>query len=98
MEVDLTVNELKIVVLLASSIGEYVPYRKIYDAVHYEGFVGGSGEHGYRDSVRSSIKRIRRKFQDYDPTFDEIRNHAGFGYCWGKRCNKEGVAVADAAN
>ena len=82
--VDLTVSELKLVFVIASNDGRYVPYRQLYDTVHYQGFVAGSGEHGYRANVRSSIKRIRRKFQDCDPTFDEIRNYTGFGYCWGK--------------
>ena len=84
MEVDLTVSELKIVVLIASNVGRYVPYREIYDAVHYEGFVAGSGEHGYRANVRSSVKRIRNRFRECDPTFDQIRNYAGFGYYWEK--------------
>src|SRR6185312_9090103 len=48
LNVDLTVSELKIVNLIASSGANYVPYRKIYDAVHYEGFAAGSGEHGFR--------------------------------------------------
>jgi len=83
IDVNLTVSEFKIVHLIASRGGEYVPYRQIYDAMHYVGFVAGNGEHGYRANVRSSIKRIRRKFQECDPTFDEIRNYNGFGYCWG---------------
>jgi two-component system, OmpR family, response regulator ChvI len=32
--------------------------------------------------VRSAIKRIRNKFHDFDPTFDEIENYQGFGYRW----------------
>jgi hypothetical protein len=34
--------------------------------------------------VRSAIKRIRNKFRSFDPTFDEIENYSGFGYCWKK--------------
>ena len=83
-DVDLTGSEFKLVFVIASNDGKYVSYRQLYDTVHYEGFVAGSGEHGYRANVRSSIKRIRRKFQDCDPTFDEIQNYTGFGYCWGK--------------
>ena len=85
IDVNLTVSEFKIVYLIASHVGEYVPYRQIYDAMHYVGFVAGSGEHGYRTNVRSSIKRIRNKFRECDPNFDEIENFTGFGYCWGKR-------------
>ena len=84
VEVDLTVSELKLVVLIASNVDRYVPYRELYDGIHYEGFMAGSGEHGYRANVRSSIKRIRNKFRQCDPTFNEIRNCTGFGYCWGK--------------
>jgi two-component system response regulator ChvI len=84
-DVDLTVSELRLVVAITSSAGKYLPYRELYDAVHYKGFMAGSGEHGYKANVRSSIKRIRRKFLDLDPSFDEIQNYNGFGYCWGKR-------------
>jgi len=84
MEVDLTVSELKLVVLIASNVDRCVPYREIHDGIHYEGFVAGSGEHGYRANVRSSVKRIRKKFRKYDPTFNEIRNCNGLGYCWRK--------------
>jgi len=84
-DVNLTVSEFKVIYLVASHVGEYVPYRQIYDAMHYVGFVAGSGEHGYRTNVRSSIKRIRNKFRLCDSTFDEIKNYTGFGYCWGRR-------------
>jgi two-component system response regulator ChvI len=84
-DVNLTVSEFKVIYLVASHVGEYVPYRQIYDAMHYVGFVAGSGEHGYRTNVRSSIKRIRNKFRQCDPAFDEIKNYTGFGYCWGRR-------------
>jgi hypothetical protein len=30
-------------------------------------------------NVRSAIKRIRNKYQDVDPTFDDIENYQGFG-------------------
>ena len=44
----------------------------------------GGGADGYRGNVRSVIKRIRSKFRSLDPTFDEIENYNGFGYCWKK--------------
>jgi two-component system response regulator ChvI len=84
INVDLTVSEFRLVVAIATNGGKYVNFRALYDAIHYRGFMAGSGEHGYRANVRSSIRRIRKKFQDCDPTFDEIRNYTGFGYCWGK--------------
>ncbi len=82
VDVGLTVGEYKIVDLLASNPGRYVTYRAIYDRMHYAGFVAGNGAHGYRANVRSAIKRIRLKFHQCDPDFDEIQNYTSFGYCW----------------
>ena len=84
VDVGLTIGEYNIVHLLASNAGRYVTYRAIYDRLHYEGFVAGSGVAGYRTNVRSGIKRIRNRFRDLDPTFDKIENYGGFGYCWKK--------------
>jgi two-component system response regulator ChvI len=81
-DVDLTVTEFKIVHLLATNAGSPVTYRAAYDCMHYVGFFGGSGEDGYRTSVRSCIKRIRQKFQAIDPDFTEIENYRSFGYRW----------------
>jgi two-component system response regulator ChvI len=85
VDVGLTVGEYNIVHLLASNVGRHVTYRAIYDRMHYEGFIAGSGADGYRANVRSAIKRIRNCFRALDPTFDEIENYAGFGYCWKKQ-------------
>ena len=82
VDVGLTLGEYKIVHLLASNAGRYVTYRAIYDRLHYEGFVAGSGADGYRGNVRSAIKRIRNRFRALDPTFDETENYQGFGYLW----------------
>jgi len=79
---DLTLTEFKIVALLASHVGEDVGYREIYDLVHGKDFVAGYGAEGYRANVRTFIKRIRKKFRDIDPDFDQIHNYAGFGYRW----------------
>ena len=84
VDVGLTLGEYKIVHLLASNAGRYVTYRAIYDRLHYEGFIAGSGADGYRTNVRSALKRIRNRFRALDPTFDHIENYAGFGYCWKK--------------
>ena len=84
-DLGLTLGEYNIVYLLASNVGRYVTYRAIYDRLHYEGFIAGDGADGYRANVRSAIKRIRNKFRSFDPTFDEIENYSGFGYCWRKR-------------
>ena len=84
IDVGLTVGEYNIVDLLASNAGRYVTYRAIYDRMHYAGFIAGSGDHGYRSNVRSAIKRIRNKFRECDPDFEEIENYTAFGYCWKK--------------
>ena len=83
-DLGLTLGEYNIVHLLVSNVGRYVTYRAIYDRLHYEGFIAGSGADGYRGNVRSVIKRIRNKFRSLDPTFDKIENYNGFGYCWKK--------------
>jgi two-component system, OmpR family, response regulator ChvI len=84
VDVDLTLGEYNIVHLLASKAGSFVTYRSVYDRLRYEGFIAGTGEDGFRANVRSAIKRIRNKFRACDPTFDEIENYTGFGYCWRK--------------
>ena len=83
-DVGLTLGEYKLVSLLASNVGRFVTYRAVYDRLHYEGFIAGSGNDGFRANVRSAIKRIRNKFRACDPAFDKIENYNGFGYCWRK--------------
>lgn len=82
MEVPLTLNEFRIVDLLASRPGRDVRYRELYDQVHGAGFIAGSGEDGYRGNVRTLIKRIRQKFRSLDDAFEAIENYPGFGYRW----------------
>jgi two-component system response regulator ChvI len=82
VSIELTVGEFKIINLLASNAGRHVSYREIYDVLHYRGFVAGGGENGYKTNVRSAVKRIRRKLEKYDPTFDRIQNYTAFGYIW----------------
>ncbi|MBS0518358.1 MAG: response regulator transcription factor [Proteobacteria bacterium] len=82
-DVNLTLTEFNVVQLLVSSAGKHASYRAVYDCMHHVGFVAGSGEHGYRTNVRSTIKRIRNKFRAIDPGFDEIENYPSFGYRWG---------------
>jgi two-component system response regulator ChvI len=89
VDVNLTAGEFKIVQLLAVRAGEHATYRQIYDALHYTGFVAGCGEEGYRANVRGAIKRIRCKFKELDPGWDEITNYIGYGYSWGKRAESE---------
>ncbi|MGZ5912492.1 MAG: response regulator transcription factor [Reyranella sp.] len=84
VDVGLTLGEYNIVHLLASNAGSFVTYRTLYDRLHYEGFIAGTGKDGFRANVRTAIKRIRGKFRACDPAFDEIENYTGFGYCWRK--------------
>jgi two-component system response regulator ChvI len=81
-DVGLTFGEYNIVHLLASNRGQQVSYRAIYDRLRYEGFIAGAGEDGYRVNVRSTIRRIRKKFLRLDPAFKEIETYAAFGYAW----------------
>jgi two-component system response regulator ChvI len=81
-EVPLTLNEFRIVDLLAGRPGRDVRYRELYDQVHGAGFIAGSGEEGFRGNVRTLIKRIRQKFRDLDDEFEAIENYPGFGYRW----------------
>jgi two-component system, OmpR family, response regulator ChvI len=82
VDVGLTVGEYDIVHFLASNVGNYETYRAIYDLQYYDGFHAGNGVDGYRTNVRSSIKRIRRKFCEVDSTFSEIQNSQSRGYRW----------------
>jgi len=81
-DVGLTIGQYRIVQLLASQPGIHVTYRAIYDHVRGKGFAAGDGPNGYRGTVRSAIKHIRKKFCACDPDFDQIKNYSGFGYCW----------------
>lgn len=83
-DVPLSVGEFEIVLLLATNAGRYVGYRAIYDCLHYEGFLAGSGDNGFCVNVRSAIRRIRKKFKAADSDFTEIENSRAFGYCWAR--------------
>lgn len=80
--VDLTLAEFEVVRRFGERAGEDIGYRELYDQVHGEGFLAGEGDTGYRTNVRALIKRLRQKFRDVDPQFDQISNYPGFGYRW----------------
>lgn len=82
VDLGLTYGEFNVTALLVTSTDRFVSYREIYDRMHYVGFVAGSGDNGYQANVRSTIKRIRKKFLRIDPDFDSILNLAGVGYRW----------------
>ena len=83
-QVGLTYREVAVVRHLAGRPGADVTYREVFDAARGNGFVAGLRPPGYRQNVRSFIKRIRRKFRDLDSEFQAIENYAGYGYCWQK--------------
>ena len=82
VDIGLTISEYNIVQLLVANVGRYVTYRAIYDCLHYEGFIAGSGDKGFQVNVRSVIKRIHNKFREHDTAFAEIENTTAVGYCW----------------
>ncbi len=82
VDVGLTLTEFNVIHLLASQTGNHVSYRAVYDCMHHVGFIAGTGDHGYRTNVRSTIKRIRNKFRALAPAFDGIENYPSFGYRW----------------
>jgi two-component system response regulator ChvI len=88
VDVGLTASEYDIVSFLASNVGLYRTYRKIYDVQHYEGFAAGQGELGFQTNVRSTIKRIRKKFCKIDLTFSEIQTSQSLGYRWRGRIDR----------
>ncbi len=81
-QVELSFTEFKIVHFMSARAGRDIRYRDLYDIVHGEGFISGSGADGYRANVRAFIKRIRQKFREIDDSFDRIENYPGFGYRW----------------
>lgn len=80
--IDLSLAEFRLVGRLAGSPGVDISHRDLYDVIKGEGFVSGRGEAGFRGNVRAAIKRVRRKFQIVDASFDAIRSYHGFGYRW----------------
>ena len=82
VDIDFTVGEFKVVARLATQPGHWQTYRGLYDVIQSPGFAAGPGSDGYRNNVRSMVKRIRNKFKAHDAAFDQISNYSGFGYCW----------------
>ena len=80
--VDLTLSEFRIVARLASRPGEDVGFQEIYGQLHGKASSPDAGAENLRLNVRNFIKRIRKKFRDVDPAFDQIRSYSGFGYGW----------------
>ena len=75
-EIELTVAEFNLVKCLAKIPGVVKDRNQLMDAMY--------GENTYVDdrTIDSHIKRLRKKFRSYDPTFDQIRTRYGSGYSW----------------
>ena len=72
--VNLTVTEFLIVKALASRPGHVKSRDQLMDAAY--------GEHIYVDdrTIDSHIKRLRKKFKDIDPEFEQVETLYGIGY------------------
>ena len=74
--IDLTVAEFNLIKSLAKYPGVVKDRNQLMDAMY--------GDSIYVDdrTIDSHIKRLRKKFKSYDPTFDQIRTRYGSGYSW----------------
>ena len=74
--IDLTVAEFDLIKSLAKYPGVVKDRNQLMDAMY--------GDSIYVDdrTIDSHIKRLRKKFKSYDPTFDQIRTRYGSGYSW----------------
>ena len=74
--IELTVAEFNLIKSLAKHPGVIKNRNQLMDAMY--------GDTIYVDdrTIDSHIKRLRKKFKLYDPTFDQIRTRYGSGYSW----------------
>ena len=74
--IELTVAEFNLIKSLAKHPGVIKDRNQLMDAMY--------GDTIYVDdrTIDSHIKRLRKKFKSYDPTFDQIRTRYGSGYSW----------------
>ena len=74
--IELTVAEFNLIKSLAKHPGVIKNRNQLMDAMY--------GDAIYVDdrTIDSHIKRLRKKFRTYDPTFDQIRTRYGSGYSW----------------
>jgi two-component system response regulator ChvI len=74
--IDLTVAEYNLIKSLAKYPGVVKDRNQLMDYMY--------GDSIYVDdrTIDSHIKRLRKKFKSYDPTFDQIRTRYGSGYSW----------------
>ena len=74
--IELTIAEFNLVTSLAKHPGVIKDRNQLMDAMY--------GDTIYVDdrTIDSHIKRLRKKFRSYDPSFDQIRTRYGSGYSW----------------
>lgn len=74
--IELTVAEYKLIRSLAEHPGFIKDRDQLMDSMY--------GDDIYVDdrTIDSHIKRLRKKFKLYDPSFDQIRTRYGSGYSW----------------
>ena len=74
--IELTVAEFNLIKSLAKHPGVIKDRNQLMDAMY--------GDTIYVDdrTIDSHIKRLRKKFRSYDPSFDQIRTRYGSGYSW----------------
>jgi len=74
--IELTVAEFNLIKSLAKHPGVIKDRNQLMDAMY--------GDTIYVDdrTIDSHIKRLRKKFKSYDPSFDQIRTRYGSGYSW----------------
>jgi two-component system response regulator ChvI len=87
-EVKLALSEFAVVKFLVNHAGEDVTHKDIHTLLHGENFAVGYGPEGFKANVRTTIKRIRRKFCDLDESFSMIETYMGFGYRWNAEKSK----------
>jgi len=74
--IELTVAEFNLIKSLAKYPGVVKDRNQLMDAMY--------GDSIYVDdrTIDSHIKRLRKKFKAFDPSFDQIRTRYGSGYSW----------------
>ena len=74
--IELTVAEFNLIRSLAKHPGVIKDRNQLMDTMY--------GDNIYVDdrTIDSHIKRLRKKFKSYDPSFDQIRTRYGSGYSW----------------
>ena len=74
--IELTVAEFNLIKSLAKHPGVIKDRNQLMDAMYGDTICVDDR------TIDSHIKRLRKKFRLYDPTFDQIRTRYGSGYSW----------------